>query len=67
VGFRIDLSYFVFRLDLALPLRYNYPQDGQGRPLPRTGDPHPEGDYWRSFRRFRLGDVTPQLALGYPF
>jgi outer membrane protein assembly factor BamA len=69
-GLRLDLSYFVFRLDLSLPLRYNYPQTAEtrnGEPLPRNGTPYPEGDYWYDFRRFRLGDITPQLALGYPF
>ncbi|MEL7161321.1 MAG: BamA/TamA family outer membrane protein, partial [Bacteroidota bacterium] len=68
-GLRVDLSYFIFRLDASLPMRYNYPQDGFGEPVPladRLGS-FPERDYWRSFGRFRLRDLTFQLGLGYPF
>lgn len=66
-GLRTDLSYFLFRLDVSLPLRYNYPQDGFGEPLDRDGSQIRESDYWRSFGRFRLRDLTFQLGLGYPF
>lgn len=66
-GLRTDLSYFLFRLDVSLPVRYNYPQDGFGQPLERDGSPVPESAYWRSFSRFRLQDLTFQLGLGYPF
>ncbi|WP_116108629.1 BamA/TamA family outer membrane protein [Lewinella sp. IMCC34191] len=68
LGLRIDLSYFVFRLDLAIPLRYNYPQTGQGDPvLELQPDPYPESAYWRDFGRFNFGDIRPQIGLGYPF
>lgn len=66
-GLRIDLSYFIFRLDASLPMRYNYPQNGQGFPLERDGSPIPESAYWRSFDTFRFRDITWQLGLGYPF
>ncbi|MCP9234593.1 BamA/TamA family outer membrane protein [Lewinella sp. JB7] len=67
-GIRIDLSYFVFRLDAAIPLRYNYPQLGDGEPIrPREPINYPESAYWRSFDKFGLGDITFQLGLGYPF
>ena len=67
-GIRIDLSYFVFRLDAAIPLRYNYPQQGNGDPVsPREPISYPERAYWRSFRGFGFGDITFQLGLGYPF
>ncbi len=67
-GLRIDLSYFVFRLDAAIPLRYNYPQRGNGDPIsPREPVSYPESAYWRSFRSFSFGDITFQLGLGYPF
>ncbi|MBB4079103.1 outer membrane protein assembly factor BamA [Lewinella aquimaris] len=67
-GIRIDLSYFVFRLDAAIPLRYNYPQLGDGEPIrPREPISYPERAYWRSFDKFGLGDITFQLGLGYPF
>lgn len=66
-GLRVDLSYFIFRLDVAIPLRYNYPQDGTGEPLDRVGIEFPESAYWRNFDGFGLRDVTFQLGLGYPF
>ncbi len=67
-GIRIDLSYFVFRLDAAIPLRYNYPQTGNGDPItPREPINYPESAYWRSFSSFNLSDLTFQLGLGYPF
>ena len=67
-GIRIDLSYFVFRLDAALPLRYNYPQRGNGDPIsPREAISYPESAYWRSFDSFGFGDITFQLGLGCPF
>ena len=67
LGLRVDLSYFIFRLDAAIPLRYNYPQDGDGNPLDRSGLEFSAANYWRSFDTFSLGDVTFQLGLGYPF
>ncbi|WP_020571692.1 translocation and assembly module lipoprotein TamL [Neolewinella persica] len=66
-GLRTDLSYFLFRLDVSLPLRYNYPQDGFGEPLDRDGTSFGESTYWRSFSSFRFRDLTFQLGLGYPF
>ncbi|OAV43453.1 hypothetical protein A3850_002610 [Lewinella sp. 4G2] len=66
-GLRVDLSYFIFRLDLAMPLRYNYPHEGDGTPLPRDGERFPESDYWRPFTSFRNLNLRPQLGLGYPF
>lgn len=56
-GMRVDLTYFIFRLDLGLPLRYNYDR--------------PRGDatssYWYNFSNFSLGDISYNLGLGYPF
>jgi outer membrane protein insertion porin family len=66
-GLRIDLSYFIFRLDTSLPVRYNYPQDGFGQPILRDGSAIPESAYWRKLERFKLSDFTFQLGLGYPF
>lgn len=66
-GIRIDLSYFIFRLDVSLPMRYNYPQQGRGEPLTRDGSPIRERDYWRRFNSFGFSDLTFQLGLGYPF
>ena len=73
-GVRVDLSYFIFRLDASIPLRYNYPNDGQGDPNNVGGRPFfegqasvPESAYWRNFGTFRFRDITWQLGLGYPF
>ena len=67
-GLRIDLSYFVFRLDLAVPLRYNYPRYETGEPVsPRGPDPLPERMYWRDWSTFSFGEIQPQIGLGYPF
>lgn len=66
-GLRVDLNYFIFRLDVALPLRYNYPQEGDGTPLVRDGSEFSEGAYWRNFNNFGFSDLTFQLGLGYPF
>lgn len=66
-GLRVDLSYFIFRLDASLPMRYNYPHNGQGIELTRDGSDIPESAYWRKFNTFGLSDITWQLGLGYPF
>lgn len=58
MGLRFDLSYFIFRLDLAVPLRFNYPST---RNNPR------EADWWNDFRNFQLQDIRFNLGLGYPF
>ncbi len=66
-GIRVDVSYFIFRLDASVPMRYNYPHAGDGTPIVRDGSPIPESAYWRNLNNFRLGDITWQLGLGYPF
>ena len=66
-GLRVDLSYFVFRLDFAVPLRFNYPIDSAGNPAVRDETAYPESAYWRDFGRFNLRDIRPQIGLGYPF
>lgn len=67
-GFRADLSYFIFRLDVAMPMRFNYPQKGQGQRLERSAADVPERLYWRTFDDFNFRrDVELQLGLGYPF
>ena len=64
-GLRVDLSYFVFRLDLALPLRYNYPRTSEGEPAVRDETNYPESAYW--LQRLELSELRPQIGLGYPF
>lgn len=73
-GLRVDLSYFIFRLDASIPVRYNYPNDGSGEIRDAEGNliwenvfDVPESAYWRDFGAFRFQDITWQLGLGYPF
>jgi len=60
-GLRLDLSYFVFRLDLGLPVR---------NPFPSTGDPLTAQaiDYWIDpTQGVFLQNINYNLGLGYPF
>lgn len=59
LGFRIDVSYFVFRFDMGVKLRNPYPvsRDINGR---GTG-------YWQSPRTWSLREATYNIGLGYPF
>ncbi|MEL7377216.1 MAG: BamA/TamA family outer membrane protein, partial [Bacteroidota bacterium] len=75
-GLRVDLSYFIFRLDMAVPLRYSFPSLSGNRDSfqgtaddPRTieGLALRESYYWNPFDQLRLRDITFQLGLGYPF
>ncbi|HRD81232.1 MAG TPA: BamA/TamA family outer membrane protein [Saprospiraceae bacterium] len=60
-GFRLDFKYFIFRLDLGVPLRYP-------RPVRNLMDTSPsEADYWHDFSNWRLRDVNFNFGLGYPF
>lgn len=55
-GFRMDLDYFVVRLDFGLPLRRPYPDaDGKG--------------YWIRdlIPNLKAKSFNPNLAVGYPF
>ncbi|MDP4290974.1 MAG: BamA/TamA family outer membrane protein [Bacteroidota bacterium] len=52
LGFRFDFSFFVFRLDAALPLRYPYLRDDR---------------YWVDLTNTKLKNIVWQFALGYPF
>lgn len=59
LGIRMDVSYFVFRLDMGLKLRNPYPEirneDGSG------------SGYWQSPKKWSLRDATFNFGLGYPF
>lgn len=57
-GFRLDVGYFVIRLDLGLKLRRPFPDE--------------KGDYWiydsiARLRKISLNNLNPNLAVGYPF
>lgn len=56
LGLRMDLDYFVLRLDIGLPLRRPY-ADADG------------GGYWvkNSISKIQFDDFNPNLAVGYPF
>ncbi len=51
MGFRFDFSFFIFRIDAAIPLR-----------VPSN----PAGDKW-VFNKLRLSDTMWQFGIGYPF
>lgn len=61
LGFRLDFNYFIFRLDLGIPLRYPRPVRNMMDTSPR------EADYWHSFQGWKLNDVNFNFGLGYPF
>lgn len=51
LGFRFDFTFFIFRLDVGVPLK----------------DPSfPEGERWL-FKRLQPKDLTYNLGIGYPF
>jgi outer membrane protein assembly factor BamA len=51
VGFRFDFTFFIFRLDVGVPLK----------------DPaFPEGERWL-FKSLQFKDLTYNLGIGYPF
>ncbi|HRY97487.1 MAG TPA: BamA/TamA family outer membrane protein [Bacteroidales bacterium] len=52
LGFRLDFSFFLFRLDLALPLR----------------DPSfSEGERWHRLKDWQGSDLVWNFGIGYPF
>jgi outer membrane translocation and assembly module TamA len=55
LGSRLDFTYFIFRLDLGLPLRNNYPNSIKNQ------------SYWSDFKNIGLRDVVFNIGLGYPF
>ncbi len=59
LGLRFDFTYFIFRLDLGVKLRYPYPDSREGSVS--------EWDYWENFRGWRIRDINPEIGLGYPF
>lgn len=61
MGFRLDFTYFIFRLDLGIRLR-------NPRPVRNMMDPNPrEADYWENFRGWGMRDINFNFGLGYPF
>ena len=58
-GLRMDLSYFIVRLDAGYPLRNPFPKQEQ----PRLNS------YWNvgSLRQLTTADLNFNLAIGYPF
>lgn len=59
-GFRLDLTYFIFRLDGGVKLRSPYPLNPQS-------DNVKSSDYWYSFKKWGIRDINFNLGLGYPF
>ncbi len=61
LGFRLDFTYFIFRLDLGVRLRNPRPIRNLMSPSPR------EADYWEDFKGFGLREINFNFGLGYPF
>lgn len=59
-GFRLDFTYFIFRLDMGVRLRNPFPLRG-------TNGNIREGDYWTDFSKWKLRDLNFNIGLGYPF
>ncbi len=60
-GFRLDFTYFIFRLDLGVRLRNPRPVRNMMSLNPR------EADYWEDFKGFGMRDINFNFGLGYPF
>ncbi len=54
-GSRWDFTYFIFRLDLGIPLKNNYP------------DAERNNNYWVDYKKWQLRDIVFNIGLGYPF
>jgi len=61
MGFRLDFTYFIFRLDVGVRLRNPYPIRNHMDPKPR------ERDYWENFSSWGMRDLNFNFGLGYPF
>jgi outer membrane protein assembly factor BamA len=59
LGLRVDLSFFIFRFDVGMKLRYNAPVGDALNP--------PESAWWNDFRGLSGKDLGLNLGLGFPF
>ncbi|MEL7251399.1 MAG: BamA/TamA family outer membrane protein [Bacteroidota bacterium] len=59
MGFRLDLSYFIFRFDVGLKLRNNFPSFRNAIA--------PESAWWNDFRDVDSNDFGFNFGLGLPF
>lgn len=59
-GLRLDLSYFIIRLDAGVKLRSPYPLSPQGENVSAS-------NYWYNFKGWGINDINFNLGLGYPF
>lgn len=59
MGFRLDLSYFIFRFDVGLKLRNNFPSFRNSRA--------PESAWWNDFQDVDSNDFGFNFGLGFPF
>lgn len=62
-GTRVDFQYFIFRLDIGIPLRNPYPTYILGADL----EPTSQVTHWRNFGDLKVRDLTFNIDLGYPF
>jgi len=59
-GLRLDLSYFILRLDMGLRLRNPFPRRIENGSISA-------GDFWTDFSDWNLRDINYNIGLGYPF
>lgn len=61
-GFRIDFTYFIFRFDIGVKLRYPYLE------VPSAGEDRRRTGYWENFSNdWGIYRMNFNLGLGYPF
>ena len=63
VGLRIDVQFFVIRLDAAYPLRYPY--ENVEFTLPNANDPDKPFTYKK--QQADINAIKLNIAIGYPF
>ncbi len=60
MGLRLDLTYFILRLDLGVRLRNPFPLRG-------TNGNVSEQDFWFDLSKWQFRDINWNIGLGYPF
>ncbi len=59
MGLRFDLSFFVFRFDVGVKIRNNFPDSREGNPL--------ESAWWNEPKDLNKDDLGYNVGLGFPF
>jgi outer membrane translocation and assembly module TamA len=64
VGLRLDFSFFILRLDAALPIRTPYLADGEKWIWHAFQNPPEDGNVWKTEV---LNKINVNIGIGYPF